>query len=258
MSTTAPAPTGTPARRATSTGLLLAASGVLAATGGTILAVVFGWPAVLDEPGTVVLPRFAADEAAIRAGFYLLLVSSLVLVPAAYAVEATLTRPTAGTRAMTVFGVAGALFQILGWVRWPITVPYLVDSYEAADGEAARQAVATSFDLLNRYAGGALGEHLGWLFQGVWAVFVGVVVLRAAGLPRWFGGLGLGLAAVWAVLVPGSAVLRSEAMNTLGQPVYTAWYVWLLVLGLVLVARRVGPGPLDLRTDEARPSVRVS
>lgn len=250
--------TTTTTRRATSTGLLLAASGVLAATGGTILAVVFGWPAVLDEPGTVVLPRFATDEGAIRAGFYLLLVSSLLLVPAAYAVEATLTRPTAGTRAMTAFGVAGGLFQILGWVRWPITVPYLVDSYEAADGEAERQAVATSFDLLNRYAGGALGEHLGWLFQSVWAVFVGLVVLRAAGLPRWFGGLGLGLAAVWAVLVPGSAILRSEAMNALGQPVYTAWYVWLLVLGILLAARRVGPGPVDLHTDEARPGVRVS
>jgi hypothetical protein len=214
---------------------------VLATVGATILSAAFGWPAVLDEPGTTVLPLFSASETAIRAGFYLMLVSSLVLVPAALGVEAALTRPTPGTRAMTVFGVAGALFQILGWVRWPITVPYLADAYAEAGDAAGRQIVAGSFDVLNRYAGGALGEHLGWLFQGAWAVFVGVVVLRAVGVPRWFGALGLGLAASWAVLVPASAVLRVEVLNTLGQPVYTAWYVWLLALGVLLVVRPVAP-----------------
>lgn len=230
----------TTTRRWPATGALLAGSGVLATIGATILSVQFGWPAVLDEPGTTVLPLFASEEAAIRAGFYLMLVSSLLLVPAAFGVEAALTRSTPGARAMTTFGVAGALFQILGWVRWPITVPYLADAYTTADG-AGRQAVAASFDVLNRYGGGALGEHLGWLFQGVWAVYVGMVAVRALGVPRWFGGLGLALAGVWAVLVPGAAVLRSETMNALGQPVYTAWYVWLLVLGVVLLVRRVGP-----------------
>ncbi len=238
---TAPAATPAP-RRWPATGWLLAGSGVLATVGATILSSVFGWPAVLDEPGSTVLPLFAADEQAIRAGFYLMLVSSLLLVPAAFGVEAALTRPTAGTRAMTTFGVAGALFQILGWVRWPISVPYLADAYAQAGDPAARQAVAASFDVLNRYGGGALGEHLGWLFQGVWAVFVGIVVLRAAGVPRWFGALGLALAGVWAILVPGSAILQADALNTVGQPVYTAWYVWLLALGVLLVVRRVAAG----------------
>ena len=240
----------TTTRRWPATGALLAASGVLATVGATILSTQFGWPAVLDEPGTTVLPEFAAHETAVRAGFYLMLVSSLVLVPAAFGVEQALTRGTPGARAMTTFGVAGALFQILGWVRWPITVPYLADAYAAAD-DAGKQAVAASFDVLNRYGGGALGEHLGWLFQGVWAVYVGIVALRALGVPRWFGGLGLVLAGAWAVLVPGAAIVRSEAMNAIGQPVYTAWYVWLLAFGVLLLVRRVGaggPSPEPART----------
>lgn len=244
MTTTTTAPTtatAVPARRWPATGLLLTVSGVLASVGATILSVSFGWPAVLDEPGSTVLPVFAASAPAIRAGFYLMLVSSLVLVPAALGLEAALTRPTPGTRAMTVFGVAGALFQILGWVRWPIAVPYLADAYARATDPTGRQAVAASFDVLNRYAGGALGEHLGWLFQGLWAVFVGIVVLRAVGLPRWFGALGLVLAAVWALLVPAAAVLQVEVLNTAGQPVYTIWYVWLLALGVLLLVRRVAP-----------------
>ncbi len=229
-------------RRRPLTGALLVGSGVVATIGSTILSVVFDWPAVLDEPGTTVLALFAADEQAIRAGFYLMLVSSLLLVPAAFGVEAAVTRTTWGTRAMTTFGVAGALFQILGWVRWPITVPYLSNAYAAAPDPVTRQAVASSFDVLNRYSGGAVGEHLGWLFQGVWAVFVGVVVLRAVGVPRWFSALGLVLAAVWAVAVPGSAILQAEVLNEIGQPVYVAWYVWLLLLGVGFVMRRVGAG----------------
>jgi hypothetical protein len=91
--------------------------------------------------------------------------------------------------------VAGARFQVLGWVRWPLTVPFLSASYaDRVASPAHREAVAASYDVLNRYAGTAVGEFLGWLFQGVWAVAVAVLVLRAAGLPRWFGGVGLALA----------------------------------------------------------------
>ena len=86
-----------------------------------------------------------------------------------------------------------------------------------------------------------MGEFLGWLFQGVWAVAVAVLVLRAVGLPRWFGGLGLALAAVWAVVIPVAGLLRWSALNnTVGQPVYSLWFVWLLVLGVLLLRRRGG------------------
>lgn len=224
------------------TGGLLVASSLLAAVGSTVLVVVFGWPAVLDEPGTTVLPRFAADEQAIRAGFYLMLLSSLLLVPAAFGLAADLGRGGPWTRAMTAMGVAGALFQVLGWVRWPLTVPYLAHDYAAAGDPATRQAIATSFDLLNRYAGVAVGEHLGWLFQGIWAVFVGLVVVAAAGVPRWFGVVGLVAAAVWAVLVPLAAILQADALSAVGLPAYSIWYVWLLALGGLLLVRRVGPG----------------
>lgn len=85
-----------------------------------------------------------------------------------------------------------------------------------------------------------MGEFLGWLFQGVWAVAVAVLVLRAVGLPRWFGGLGLALAAVWAVVIPVTGLLRWSALNNaVGQPVYSLWFVWLLVLGVLLLRRRV-------------------
>ena len=221
------------------TGLALAASGVLSAVGSGVLAAAFGWPGVLDERGTTALPAFAAAETAVRAGFVLMLVSSVLIVPAAYGLEQALARPGAAARALTTFGVAGALFQVLGWVRWPVTVPVLSDAYAAAPDEAGRTAVAASYDVLNHYAGGAVGEQLGWLFQGVWAVGVGVLVLRAVGVPRWFAVVGLALASLWAVLVPLAGFLGSPALDAAGQPAYALWYVWLLALGVVLVLRTV-------------------
>src|SRR3954468_17457224 len=225
--------------RARGTGLALAASGVLSAVGSVVLATAFGWPGVLDEDAATALPAFAAAETAVRAGFVLMLFSSVLIVPAAYGLEQALARPGAAARALTMFGVAGALFQVLGWVRWPITVPVLSDAYAAAPDEAARAAVAASYDVLNHYAGAAVGEQLGWLFQGVWAVGVGVLVLRAVGVPRWFAGIGLALAAIWAVLVPLAGFLGSPALDAVGQPAYALWYVWLLALGVVLVLRQV-------------------
>jgi hypothetical protein len=236
-----------PTRTARVTGGFLVTSALLVTVGAIILSTVFDWPAVLDEPGTVVLPAFARDEQAVRFGFILMLFSSLVLVPAAYGLEDVFTRSTPAARAMTTFGVAGALFQLLGWVRWPITVPYLADTYATATDDVTRQATASAFDVLNHYAGGALGEHLGWLLQAIWAVALGVVLVRAAGVPRWFSWLGLGLAVVWAALVPGAGLLESDALNTLGQPVYTAWYVWLLGLGVLLLWR-----PAQVRSAQVR------
>ena len=232
-----------PALRTRTTGLALAASGVLSAVGSVVLATAFGWPGVLEERGATALPAFAAAEGAVRTGFVLMLLSSVLIVPAAYGLEQALARPGAAARALTTFGVAGALFQVLGWVRWPITVPVLSDAYGTATDEAGRAAVAASYDVLNHYAGGAVGEQLGWLFQGVWAVGVGVLVLRAAGLPRWFAALGLALAAAWAVLVPLAGFLGADALDAVGQPAYALWYVWLLALGVVLVLPQVDRRP---------------
>ena len=128
-------------------------------------------------------------------------------------------------------------------MRWPLTVPFLSAAYaDPAASPAHREAVAASYGVLNRYAGTAVGEFLGWLLQGVWAVALAVLVLRAVGLPRWFGGLGLALAGVWAVVIPVAGLLRLPGLNAAGQPVYSLWFVWLLALGALLLHRRVAAG----------------
>lgn len=229
-------------RRLPVTGALLIASSLLSVLGYLILGTQFGWPAVLDEPGTTALDAFVASEVWVRIGFYVFLLSSLVLIPAAIGIQDGLTRGQTTARAITAFGVLGAFAQMLGWVRWPITVPGLADAWtDPGTTEAQRSATAATYDLINGYAGGALGEHLGWLLQGIWAVGLAVILLRAHGVPQWFAGLGLVLAAIWAVLVPLATAVGLDTLEFWGLNVYTAWYLWMLAAGILLALRPVGP-----------------
>lgn len=219
---------------------LLVGAAVLAAAGAAWLAAVFGWPEVLDAPGAEALPAFAADADAIQTAFYLLLTSSLLLIPAAIYLEHVVgggSRP--GVRVVTVFGVLGGFSQILGWVRWPVSVPHLSEAYAAGD-EATRLAVASAYDVLNRYAGAALGEHLGWLFQGLWAVGLGVLLLRVSGVPRWFAGLGIGMSLVWWPLTMASGLVAVDWPAAVGSSVSVLWYLWLIGLGALVAVRRLG------------------
>ncbi len=229
------------------TGALLAGSALLAVVGYAVLGTAFGWPDVLDEPGTTALDRYVEAESAVRAGFYAMSLASLALVPAAFGVHELLGRDDAVARSVTAFGVLGAFAQLLGWLRWVVAVPVQADLWTAATDPQQRYAVAAAYDTLNAYAGGTLGEHLGWLLQGLWAIGIAAMALRRSGLPRWLTVPGLVLAATWAPLTALGTAADVALAETLGVGVlYTAWYVWLLVLGVALLVRTSSPagGPV--------------
>lgn len=225
-------------RRSRVTGGLLIVSGGLSVAGYLVLGTRFGWPAVLDEPGTTALDAFVEAQAWVRFGFYLFLLSSLVLIPAAIGLLDELGADSTAARSVAAFGVLGAFAQMLGWVRWPIAVPGLAEAWtDPAATATQREATAAAYDVLNGYAGGALGEHLGWLLQGIWAVGIAVLALRATGVPRWFATLGLVVAAAWALAVPTATAVGLETLEFWGLNVYTAWYLWLMAFGMLLLRR---------------------
>ncbi|GAA4412600.1 hypothetical protein GCM10023168_34580 [Fodinibacter luteus] len=231
-------------RRPAGTGALLVASAVLSLGGYLVLGTQFGWPAVLDDPGTSALDAFVEAQAWVRFGFYLFLLASLLLIPAAVGLHDLIGRHSPASVSVAVLGILGAFAQMLGWVRWPIAVPGLADAWtDAAATATQREATAAAYDGLNGYAGGALGEHLGWLLQGIWAVGVAILLLRSRRVPRWFALLGLGLAGAWALAVPTATAVGLATLEFWGLNVYTAWYLWLLALGgLLMGASRGGEG----------------
>ncbi len=226
-------------RRPQGTGTLLIASAVLSVGGYLVLGTQFGWPAVLDEPGEPCARRVRRVG---RCGSASASTSSFCPAwcscPAAIGLHDHLDRRSTASASVAAFGVLGAFAQMLGWVRWPITVPgprRRVDRPGATATRVRRRRRHTTSS--TGMPGAALGEHLGWLLQGIWAVGVAVLVLRDGRTPRWFAGLGLVLAAVWAVAVPTATAVGLAEPRALGpQRVHG-------VVPLVGGVRRPAPAP---------------
>lgn len=223
-----------------STAALLLGFTVLNLVAVALLAAAYGWPAVLDEPAAVVLPAFAAAQAAVVAGFLLQTLLSVALVPIAIGLHREVG---GGTRLwpLTVagFGILSGLTQTLGWIRWPIVVPGLADTWlDPATAPEVRTAAEVSYDLLNSYAGGALGEYLGWLFQALWAVGIAALLVRARVVGPATAVVGLGLTAVWGLSFlggPFAPALAEGPFGTAGFTAYGLWFLWLGAVGLALL-----------------------
>jgi hypothetical protein len=214
----------------TATLLILAA--VLANVGFTALGSIFNYPDVLDEPAGEVLAAFRDNRGAVSGWFSVLALSAALLAPIAIGVGRLSSH-----RAMRIavpVGIAAAVVQVIGLLRWPILVPgYASDaaSGNAGVAAAARDSFTTASDIL----GTAIGETLGYLLTATWTVLV-IVALGRRYAGRWFQVLGA---------VSGALVLVG-VLSPLGLPVidtanffgYVLWSLWLIALAVVLLVQQ--------------------
>jgi hypothetical protein len=215
------------------TACLLILAAVLANVAFTALGSIFNYPDVLDEPAGKVLAAFRADEGAISAWFGVLALSAALLAPVAVGVGRLSSQ-----RAMRIavpVGIAAAVVQVIGLMRWPLLVP----GY-AADGDAG--AFRTASDIL----GTAIGETLGYLLTATWTALV-IVALGRRYAGRWFQALGLASAGLIlaGVLSPlGLPVI--DAANFIG---YVLWSLWLIAFAVVVLVhdRRTASAPATSR-----------
>jgi len=205
----------------------------------TLLQQLFEYPDILRQPTADVLAKFRAGGAPLVAVWYALTATALLFVPLAVLVHRVLA--PRGTPTLlwlaTACGVLAGLVQTLGFLRWPFLVPHLADAYLAPGaGEAQRAAAALVFEAFHRYLGMGVGEHLGYLTTAVWTALVALELRRSGLVPGWLGAAGLLLAAGIATgLAEPAGWALGGTINTLG---YLVWSVWLVVLGVILLARR--------------------
>lgn len=203
------------------TAFLLITAAVLANVAFMALGSIFEYPDVLDHPASEVLAAFRAHEGAVSAWFSILALSAALLAPIAIGVRRLSSRPAMGV-AMWV-GIAAAVVQVIGLLRWPILVP----GY-AADGNAS--AFRTASDVL----GTAIGETLGYALTAVWTALV-IASLGRAFAGRWFVALGAASAVLVGVgvLSPLDLPVVDEA-NFIGYILYS---LWLIAFGVALLVR---------------------
>jgi hypothetical protein len=207
----------------------------------TLLARSFDYPDILRQPTVEVLERFAAGGSRLVLTWWGFAMSAVLLAPAVVLVSATLADADPAVLALaTAMGLLAALVQFLGLVRWPFAVPHLARlATDPVATPAARDAVEVVFQTLNRYLGVAVGEHLGYLFTGLWTALAGVALVQSDLLHPLFGIAALVVAPLF-VLGSLEFVGPFEARGwklagSLIPLTYIAWSVWLLALGIALL-----------------------
>jgi hypothetical protein len=213
------------------TAALMIGAAVLANVGFTALGSIFNYPDVLNEPPGEVLASFREHQGAVSAWFSVLALAAALLAPIAIGVGRL-----SSTRAMHIavrVGIAAAVVQVVGLLRWPILVPGYAS--DAASGSAdvaasARDSFATASDIL----GTAIGETLGYLLTATWTALV-IVALGRRFAGRWF--VVLGAASAGLVLVGVLSPLELPVVDSANFVGYVLWSIWLIAFGVTIIVR---------------------
>jgi hypothetical protein len=203
----------------------------------------FDYPNILRREPDEILRRFAAGGSGLILRWEALLLSAILMLPLAVLLAVALGASPVFTVLSVVLGAAAAMVQALGLIRWPFAVPELARRYVAAldgpEGDATRRTVEVVFATLHRLLGVGIGEHLGYLFTGIWTLLVAGSILATAVVPAWIGlvGLPIGVALLVGTLEFVGPNERDgwPLAGTIVPIAYIAWSLWLIALGVILL-----------------------
>jgi hypothetical protein len=200
----------------------------------------FEYPDILRRPVDEVLHRFNDGGAGLRLMWLGFMLTAVLFAPVVVLLHGVLAIDASPLlNVATTLGLLAAVVQFLGLARWPFLVPYLARTYQdPASGAATREAVAVVFESFNRYAGVGIGEHLGYLFTGLWTSLTGVVITQGT-LPDWIGIVGV---IVGLGIVTGSlefvGPFEQHGLKLAGTIIpiaYVVWSLWLIAVGIALL-----------------------
>jgi len=200
----------------------------------------FEYPDILRRSTSEILERFRAGGSGLILLWWTFMLSGLLLIAGAVLLGQVLGFGGIVPLATTI-GVLAGLVQMLGLLRWVYVVPLLTRAYgDPTLGPEQREMHAAVFRALHHYLGVGVGEHLGYLFTGIWSVLIGIGVIQGSTLPTWLGWPGV---VIGAGLVVGSAEFlgpneeRGWGLAGAAIPIlYVAWSVWLFAMGVSLIA----------------------
>jgi hypothetical protein len=207
---------------------LLVAGAVVVDAAFVGLGSVFDYPDVLNHPAAEVLATFHEKQGAVSALFILLAFGAGLMAPIAVTVGRLGSSRL--LRASVVVGVAAAVVQVAGLVRWPLLVPGLAAT-------PADPAAISTFQTLNVVLGTAIGETIGYALTAAWTVLVALALWDRV-LGRVLSSVGIGAAVLIAVgTVEPLDLSMAGLLNFVGYVVWSAWLV-AFAIRVLLVGRR--------------------
>lgn len=195
----------------------------------------FEYPDILRKPTDYILSQFNAGGNRLIIIWYSFALTGLLFIPTAILVHQGLASDSVPYMTIaTTVGVLAGLVQFLGLIRWTFLVPYLAKTYfEPNSSQATRDSIAIVFQAFHRYAGMAVGEHLGYLCTSIWTALIALAIIQSSLFNTWLG---------WAGLIPAIGIFiglleeggfkAAAAINAIS---YIFWSIWLIVLGVVFL-----------------------
>jgi hypothetical protein len=192
----------------------------------------FEYPGILRKPTDYILLTFHERRKQIIPLWYAFMFTALLFIFAGMLVPMALA-PDGGllVTMVTALALLAGLTQVLGLIRWPFVVPHLARKYtDPSTSQAAREAITVVFEAIHRYAGVAIGEHLGYLFTALWTLLVGIMLAGSPAFPAWLG---------WIAFIPALGILAGlleevglAVAGAINAVSYLLWSLWLVVLGV--------------------------
>jgi hypothetical protein len=228
------------------TAITLIAAALLTNAGFTALGSIFNYPDVLKEPTSAILDRFREHQSSVSIWFAVLAGSAALFAPIAIGIGKL--RDDRWMKLAVPAGIAAAVVQTVGLLRWPLLVPGF--ARDATSTNAATAANARDhFDTAHTILGNIIGETFGYLLTAAWTLLV-VASLGTRFAGRAFAALGAvsALMIVLGVLSPFDLAII-DTVNFAGYVLWSVWLIWLAV-AVVRDARR--PVAVPERTDATR------
>jgi hypothetical protein len=215
-------------------GWLLIAESLMIFVPLTVLGGAINWPKSLSDPADKILPLLIQNASAVRFGYLVYLVYSILFGVIALLVTRVLNdeKPASILRVAAGFGLASMITRCLGIIRWLVAMPALAILYtDSTISTATRDSIAVVYRVLNDYAG-SVGEMLGVsLFAGLWLAIISWEILQTKLLPKWLGFLGLVSATLLAIQL---AKLFGVDLGAFISVSVSILQLWFLAMGITL------------------------
>lgn len=197
----------------------------------------FEYPAILRKPTDYILRQFKAGGASLRRLWYAFMFSTILFTPVPVMVQQVFQPDVPWFLVVgTTIGVLAGAVQFLGLIRWPFLVNTLADIYtQPASTQSTRDAVAVVFEAFHRYAGVAIGEHLGYIFTSTWTILLCAAIISTRLVSPLYGWLGI-LPAL-GILVGVFEETGFEWAGLINAASYVLWSLWLIAFGVALLLR---------------------
>ena len=217
------------------TGLLLIIVPIAFNVTFLLLGRAFEYPDILRKPTDYILRQFKAGGAPLRRLWYAFTFSAVL-----FTVVPVMVQQVFGPDAPwylvvgTTIGVLASAVQFLGLIRWPFLVTTLSELYTQPEAsQSTRDATIVVFQAFHRYAGVAIGEHLGYLFTSVWTLLLCMAIIGTSIVNPLIGWLGLLPAiGVFIGVFEETGFRAAGAINAIS---YLLWSLWLIALGVAFL-----------------------